>query len=254
MKKTEILCLASAGCCLLLAAACRFFVVGVRFSAFLFTGIAALLLLSVLLNRWAEKAKAGKRVRTLFRVCLVLGVLSFAVTEMVILTQGAGDLGARPDAVIVLGAGVNGSTPSLALTTRLDAAADYLKEHPDIPAVLSGGQGQGEEITEAQAMYQYLTKHGISADRLILEERSASTEQNFAYSKELLEENGIGTETAVIAVVTNDFHLCRARILAERAGLYHTAGVPAKLPWAWLSANYYAREYFALMETLLLKR
>ena len=67
------------------------------------------------------------------------------------------------DAVIVLGAGVNGTEPSLSLRTRLDAALEYLEYWPDIPAVLTGGTGYGEEISEAQCMYDYLTEHGVDA-------------------------------------------------------------------------------------------
>ena len=253
MKRKETVFLAVTGVFLLLAALCRFVLPGVRFSAVLFLGLAVLLLLTILLGRLAEQSKAWKRVRAVFYAGLILVAGTFVGAEAVIFIQGAGNPFARPDAVIVLGAGVNGKTPSLALQTRLEAAAAYLKEHPDIPAVLSGGQGPGEEITEARAMYTYLTEHGISPARLLLEEKSTDTEENFADSKALMEENGIDTESAVIAVVTNDFHLCRARLLAARAGLTRTAGVPAKLPWLWLSANYYVREYFALAETLLLK-
>ena len=70
------------------------------------------------------------------------------------------------DAVIVLGAGVNGTEPSLSLRTRLDAPLDYLEAHPDIPVVLTGGTGYGEEeISEAACMYDYLTAHGVGAGR-----------------------------------------------------------------------------------------
>lgn len=154
------------------------------------------------------------------------------------------------DAVIVLGAGVNGTTPSLALQTRISAAADYLAQHPEALAVLSGGQGPGEDITEAEAMLRGLKSRGIDEERLLLEDRSTSTAENFAFSKSLLEQGGLDTDSAVIAVVSNDFHLYRARLLAGREGL-KTFGVPAELPWFWLSANYYVREYFALVKSVI---
>ncbi len=88
-------------------------------------------------------------------------------------------------------------------------------------------------------------------ERSLLEDRSTSTAENFAYSKAIVEAEGIDTETAIIAVVTNDFHIFRANLIAEHAGLGNTFGVPAKLPWWWLNANYYAREAFALGKTLL---
>ena len=77
-----------------------------------------------------------------------------------------------------------------------------------------------------------------------------SAARNFAFSKAVLEEAGIDTDTAVIAVVTNDFHLFRACLIARREGLT-TVGIPAELPWWWLSANYYLRESFAVVKTVL---
>jgi uncharacterized SAM-binding protein YcdF (DUF218 family) len=86
--------------------------------------------------------------------------------------------------------------------------------------------------------------------RLLLEDRSTSTAENFAFSKEVLRQYGVDTDTAVIAVVTNDFHIFRAKLIARRQGL-QTVGVPTELPWWWLTANYYLREPFALVKTLI---
>ena len=176
----------------------------------------------------------------------------FGCFEAVIINQGESDLFALPvDAVIVLGAGVNGETPSLALRTRIDAAAEYIAYHSDVPVVLSGGQGPGESITEAECMRRELwTNSEEWNQRYLLENQSTSTAENFKFSKVLLEEYGIDTDTAVIAVVTNDFHIFRAKLIAQREDL-HTIGVPAELPWWWLTANYYVREAFALVKTLI---
>ena len=130
--------------------------------------------------------------------------------------------------------------------------ADYLEGRPDIPVVLSGGRGPGEDISEAEAMRRALWKDGGEGNgRYLLEERSTNTAQNFAYSKALLEEYGLDTGTATVAVVTNDFHCFRAHIIAQRQGL-ETIDVPAELPWWWLTANYYLREAFAVVKTALL--
>jgi uncharacterized SAM-binding protein YcdF (DUF218 family) len=172
--------------------------------------------------------------------------------ETVIVARGEADSAdAAVDAVIVLGAGVNGEVPSATLRTRIHAARDYMERYGDIPVVLSGGQGSGELITEAECMRRELI-HGHEAweSRLLLEEQSTSTAENFAFSKELLRLCGIDTETAVIGVVTNDFHIFRAELIAEREGL-NTVGIPAELPWWWLTANYYVREAFATVKTLI---
>ena len=75
--------------------------------------------------------------------------------------------------IIVLGAHVDGTRLTLALLERTRRALQYLEENPDTKAVLSGGKGDGESLSEAQAMCNYLVEHGIDRERLILEERNS---------------------------------------------------------------------------------
>ena len=156
-----------------------------------------------------------------------------------------------PDAVIVLGAGVNGTSPSLSLKTRLDAALSYLEAYPDIPVVLTGGQGYGEDITEAACMYDYLTARGVEPERLILEEDASNTAENFEFSAPLLEAAGVEIGTDTVAVVTNDFHIARSRLIAAKKGYGVTYGVGAPIPWPHLEVNYYLREAFAVVKSVL---
>lgn len=224
---------------------------GMRFSGILLLGIAALVLVGLLLRRWEQRSKAGKWCRWMFSVScgLVISLLVFLETNVL---MNRGGMPAIPaDAVIVLGAGVNGTEPSLSLRTRLDAALDYLEENPDVPVVLTGGQGYGEEITEAQCMYDYLTTRGVTSERILLEEQATSTAENFAFSKPLLAVEGIDVETDLVAVVTNDFHIYRAGLIAAREGYALTFGIPAELPWLHLEVNYCVREAFALVKTLI---
>ena len=224
---------------------------GMKFTAWLCAGAAGVCLLWAVLCRWAQTSRRGKVCKAVFLACLCAGAVGFAAIEAVLIFQGEQDhLDDPADAVIVLGAGVNGTVPSLALSTRIDAAEEYLSRHPQTPAVLSGGQGPGEEITEARAMYDALTARGIDGGRLMLEERSTSTAENFAYSAALLREEGFDTENGTFAVVTNDFHCVRAQLLARRTGL-NAFCVPAELPLAGLGANYYVREAFAMVKTVL---
>ena len=52
-------------------------------------------------------------------------------------------------------------------------------------------KGSGEEISEAEAMYEYLVSQGIDETRLIKENRSTNTNENLKYSLALLEESQI---------------------------------------------------------------
>lgn len=225
---------------------------GMRFSGFLLLGLTALLVLDHLLDRWAGRSRAGWRWRLVFRGAVALVLVPLVLIEGVVIAEGhQKPSGAVPDAVIVLGAGVNGRSPSLSLQTRLDAALAYLETYPEIPAVLTGGQGYGEEITEAQCMYDYLTEQGVDSERLILEEQATNTAENFEFSRELLWQAGIDPVMDTVAVVTNDFHIARARLLAAKKGYGFTVGVPAKLPWLHLEVNYYLREAFAVVKSTL---
>ena len=106
------------------------------------------------------------------------------------------------DYIIVLGAHVDGTRMTLALLERSRRALLYLEENPGTKAVLSGGKGDGENISEAEAMYRYLTGHGIDGDRLIREEESTSTKENLEFSC-----RKIGTTDCSVGVVTNNFHV-----------------------------------------------
>ncbi len=247
-KASEKLTAAAAGVLALLTILLRT-LPGVGFSANLcFLGVLACLIL-LTLSRWGSRRRGWKILLRIAQIGLAALVLGLSAVEVWVIRTGHRDESAQPaDAVIVLGAGVNGTTPSVALQTRIDAAERYLKAHPDIPAVLSGGQGPGEDISEARAMYDALTDRGIDPERLILEEQSANTRQNLQNSLALLPDDYHKT----VAIVTNDFHMGRVRLLLNAAGPGRVVQVPAKLPW-WLSVNYYLRESFAVVNDLVVR-
>ncbi len=222
---------------------------GMRFSGFLLWAAAGALALSAFLHRLAADGGAWELLRRVFYGLLAVGLTVLCVIEGFVIQRGSRDRTALPaDAVIVLGAGVNGTVPSLSLRTRLDAALAYAKEHPDAPIVLTGGKGYGEDITEARCMYRWLTERGVAEERLILEERAVNTAENFAFSREALAERGMDVSAALVAVVTNDFHIARAELIAQKQGFGGVIGVPAKLPWRHLAVNYYLREAFAVVK------
>lgn len=145
---------------------------------------------------------------------------------------------------IILGAKVNGETPSLTLHYRLKAALSYAETHPDVRFILSGGQGPDEDIAEAEAMRRYLTEHGIDEDRLLIEAQSTSTYENLLYSKKLLPE-----DVESITIITSDFHLARARMLADSLGL-KTDALAAKTPES-VKIQQHIRERLAIIKTYI---
>ena len=179
------------------------------------------------------------------------GFLILVITEVLIGWSAITATGQPADYVIVLGARVRGTKISNSLKQRLDRAIEYSEEYPNTVLVLSGGKGPGEEISEAACMYDYLTAHGVEPGRLILEDQASNTAENFALSKPLLYEAGVDPAEGRVAVVTNDFHIARAELIAAREGYGDVAGIPAPLPWVHLEINYTLREAFAMVKTFL---
>jgi len=176
-----------------------------------------------------------------------LFLVSFVIVEGRILYEWLHSKNVAPekiDAVIILGAGLNGDKPSKTLVTRLDAGIEFLKKHKEIPVVLSGGQGSGESITEARAMGNYLKENGIEENRIYYEEKSTNTYENLKYSKALLVQQGLTDPTVLI--VTNHYHLLRAKTIANDLGL-KSYGIGANSP-LFVTINYFIREYFGMIK------
>lgn len=146
------------------------------------------------------------------------------------------------DYVVVLGAQVRGSTPSRALNKRLKKALEYVQENENTILILSGGQGSGEDIAEAECMRHYLTEHGISEDRLVLEDRSTTTRENLEFSDSLT-----GCSGARTGIISNNFHIYRAVRLARKQGYQKVEGIAAPSDPV-MQVHYVVREVFALVK------
>ncbi|MGE7942022.1 YdcF family protein [Lysinibacillus xylanilyticus] len=148
--------------------------------------------------------------------------------------------------VIVLGAKVKpGGVPSLSLKNRLEEAVKYLNKYPHVKVIVSGGQGADEDRTEASVMLKYLQDNGIDTSRILVEDQSTSTYENLLFSKELLP-----TGTKRITIVSNDFHLKRAKYLAESLD-FEVDVVAAKTPKS-VEAKLELRERAALLKTYII--
>lgn len=151
------------------------------------------------------------------------------------------------DAVLILGAALVGDVIPQGFRNRLDTAITYLEHNGNAVAVVSGGQGRRETVTAAYAMKAYLVDNGISPERIIKEDRAASTYENFIFAQELLDAR-FGGRPYTIVYVTNDFHLLRARLIAHRIGI-SGEGLAAPSQWFMLP-GYYAREVPAMLRAL----
>ena len=116
---------------------------------------------------------------------VLVGVLCFSLICSRVISGMRTSARKDLDYVVVLGAHVKGEVPSRALELRLKAALKYARENEDTVLILSGGQGSGEDITEAKCMENYLTAHGIPKERLVSEEKSTRTKENLKFSDDL---------------------------------------------------------------------
>lgn len=193
------------------------------------------------------KSKRGKILLNTFFSIFTVGVVCFC------LALGSVAVSANTNAqgqkiIIVLGCSVRGETPSYTLKSRINAAYNYLQENPDSVAVLSGGQGDGENISEAQCIYNVLTEQGIDPSRLYLEDKSTDTNENIAFSKRIIIENDLDTD---IAVVSSDYHLKRATMICRKNGFENVHRISAEST-KFDKPTFYLREVLGVVKEFIL--
>ena len=151
------------------------------------------------------------------------------------------------DYILILGAGLYGDVISSALQRRLDQGIKYANKYPEIPIIVSGGQGKDELCSEASAMKKYLLSQGISEERILMEDKSVSTYTNFKYTKEML-----GSSNYKMLVTTCDFHMYRSISLGKDAGFicYRWPAKSTKIN----CVKYYIREFFCILYYWITKK
>jgi uncharacterized SAM-binding protein YcdF (DUF218 family) len=205
--------------------------------------VGAAFLLAAILRRFPDRMPMVW-ISGILLVCLAAGFIVLGVMSAFVIS---GMHTTAPEGIrtaIVLGAQVRGTRPSLALARRLDAAAAAQESAPPkapMTLILSGGQGPGEEISEAECMWNELTARGVDEKLLKMEDQSTSTLENLQFSDRLY-----GCAGEPCAVITNDFHLYRALRIARNAGYQEVYGIAAQGD-ALMEVHYVIREAVALL-------
>ena len=184
---------------------------------------------------------------TLWRVVVALtcvGLAYFCFVEYFIIKNARTDRDPGRDYLIVLGAAVYKDQPSLTLVRRLEGALDYLHTYPESVAIVSGGMGPGETVTEAKAMHDWLIAHGIPEERILQENKATSTQENLAFSFRIIRERGDEPDGNV-AIVSSAYHLYRAKEMAKLQGV-DAVGVAAPWGYFFVMLNYFIREAFGV--------
>lgn len=233
------------------AAVFKFCMVGYSFSALVclcLTGVALFYALVPLLRK--KYPVFERTVLMIFTVFLCTGVLLAGITEGLIIHASFGSAGENVSYLVVLGAKVRSDGPSLSLQNRIDAAYAYLAAHPDTEAVVTGGRGEDEPMTEAKCMYDRLTAMGIDGSRIWMEDKATSTWENLRFSLDLIEEK-TGSRPAKIGVLSSEYHLYRAGLFAKACGV-EFIGVPARTTNPVLMVNHFLREVAGVWHFMLL--
>ena len=198
-----------------------------------------------------QRMKQNKTAKIIYRVLCVL--FAVMLIWIAVILGAMAYFAARPPkdnaTVVVLGCQVRGDNPSLLLYKRIETAFEYLKTNPNTKCVASGGQGSDENISEAECIKKYLVNMGIDESRIYIENRSVNTNENIAFSADIIKKNGLNEN---MAIVTDGFHEMRAALIAKRMG-YECGAVSSKTPLRYVSA-FTTREVIALTAALLLNR
>lgn len=206
---------------------CRYVLPGYSFTALVCLGILCVILFYSLMPLIGRVFPRFARVCTIVvTLVLICGLTLFGFTEYHILRASRGTPEEPADYVVVLGAKVREDGPSVSLWDRIHAAAAYLEANPEVIAVVSGGQGADEPITEAKSMRDELVRLGIDESRVWMEEAATSTDENLRFSLDLIEEK-TGARPRKLAVLSSEYHLYRVSLMAEKLGV-EFVGIPAK--------------------------
>lgn len=189
---------------------------------------------------------------------VLICALGFAALEALVLSGGRTRTaeGEEPEIMVIFGCKVNLDGPSVLLRDRLDTALAYLADHPDMTVVVTGGKGDDEHQSEAQAMADYLTDRGVEPERIVLEDQSRNTWQNVNNTLALLRAGAAPQGAEGVLLVSSDFHLTRIRMLWERAAGedYALSTLAAPVSHFPSRIQMFFREPFALVKSFLFDR
>ncbi len=207
-------------------------------------GLAASVLLTPERVARIRDSKRPWRVMATATIAVIAALaLLFTVVSALMVCNAARTVPADTAVTLVIpGAGIKGDRPSLMLYGRLRAAAVYLKENPQVPCVVSGGQGSDEICTEAEVMRNCLVEMGVDADRIYMETQSVNTVENMQYTEQVIRENGLPTQ---IVIATQEFHQLRCAAFAEKADLQPVGTATCGTPW-YLFLCFWVREFIGI--------
>ncbi|NLZ33714.1 MAG: YdcF family protein [Clostridiales bacterium] len=198
------------------------------------------------------KNKILKKLYNIIKCIIVLVLTAFIIIASIIIIFPKKDT-SYSDYVIVLGAGLKGEWITLTLRNRLDKTVEYVKkQEKECKIIVSGGQGKGEDISEAEAMKKYLIEKGVDKDLIIMEDKSTNTKENLTFSKDIIEKiEGKYIKNNKVTVITTDFHAFRSNMLAKHLEYKNISFYTSKTESLLVPIQYF-REALAVIKSFII--
>lgn len=174
----------------------------------------------------------------IFAVALFIAVFAFKEHK-----ASKGNVTEAPDVLLVLGCRVRGEKAEPTLQMRIDKAAEYLIQNKNTVAIVCGGIVHKDQFrSEAEVMKEGIVAQGVEESRVIAEDKSRTTVENFFNAKKIMKDESF-SEDCSVAVLSSEFHLLRVGVIAKKCG-FSAKTLAAPSPKKELVKNY-IRELFA---------
>ncbi|WP_035783487.1 YdcF family protein [Butyrivibrio sp. MC2021] len=194
-------------------------------------------------GRWG---KCPKKLRVVAYILLGIGLSVFLICQCCILShffdKGEPDL----DYVIVLGAQMRSTGPSVIYKYRLQKTKEYLDSNPETICITTGGQGFNESMSEGEGGRDYLVSLGVDPERILVENRSLDTVQNIENAMEIIRSGSSDDNELKIGIITNGFHVFRGVHIAKRITDAKVCGIAAYMQFRFIPNNM-VRECFGIL-------
>lgn len=192
-----------------------------------------------------------KKIKKLSVIFILVGVVVFTALEtLIIIGSNTEKTIKRADVAIILGCKVYGESPTVLLRRRIATGLKLYKRGLVKHIIASGGQGPGENISEAEGIKRYLVQRGVPESAIYKEDKSINTMQNLQYSKNIMQDKSL--RTAII--VTNPFHIYRSLKIARDLKI-DAQGAPSGMEGidVWCYINTFSREAVSVLKYYTVK-
>lgn len=170
-----------------------------------------------------------KKLFILLLIIAVVSVGSYYGLLLYIANKAGHDTKVPSDVILVLGGNVYSGTDCYGpickqinfvpnrhynpcLVARVNHAIALYKDHYAPKILMSGGADKEDNVNEAESMKKIAIEAGIPSEDILIENKSTSTYENFAFAKKILQKTHLNS----VIIVTDPYHNARAELIAKK--------------------------------------